>query len=528
MKNILSVLLICLTVALSAQEVTVVSVGTGSNRSEALNASIQSALETTVSFMTSDTKIVNDEIVHDEVSVISQGAVKQTKILEEHKTLDGRYYVSMEVKLSETELVDYFQRTGASEITFSGRLFANNITRLELNEKTELQAIQDLLAVAEQYLGNTMDYLLADPTTPVKTIENKYKIRYTVKGKLNANYDELARLLIPGLKNIALDKNESKKRQAYNMETYSHSISAGKNSLFNYSFRNPESINALEEYQRSLSQTHDDFDLLVDNVPLRNFTKARSRSIFSKDHSVLFSQPGAQITWNFSGEVTKEALGDIERVSLSKGMVKSNDKSRKEFNRMLKRNKNRITYYSNIGAEINYLQDFNYPVLNHQQQVNAVTTVNVNQADNYLTVLTYLPTEYGLNKVSMGLRLFEKIDINLAYSQGNSEFMGWRKSSLNGNYIISPATNILRIAVGVQGSSFTGRELDGILVKDDNNNTIVLRDYNLAHTMYYSGLNVSLFLDYRYFNLTGQCSFTNDLQGGTILSTSLYLGIDLN
>ena len=29
-----------------------------------------------------------------------------------------------------------------------------------------------------------------------------------------------------------------------------------------------ESINALEEYRRSLSQTYDDFDLMVDNVPL--------------------------------------------------------------------------------------------------------------------------------------------------------------------------------------------------------------------------------------------------------------------
>ena len=266
---------------------------------------------------------------------------------------------------------------------------------------------------------------------------------------------------------------------------------------------------------------------MVDNVPLA-ISRSKLSSILSEDVSVLFSQPGAQITWNFSGEVTKDAIGDMERVSLSKGIVKSNDKSRKEFNKMLQRNKNRITYYTTIGAEINYLQDFNYPVLNHQQQVNAVTTVNVNQADNYLTVLTYLPTEYGLNKVRMGMRLFEKIDINLSYSQGNSEFMGWRKSSLNGNYIISPSTNILRIAVGVQGSSFTGRELDGILVKDDNNNTIVLRDYDLAHTMYYSGVNASLLLDYRYFNLTGQCSFTNDSQGGTILSTSLYLGIDLN
>ena len=527
MKNVLSALLMFLTVALNAQEVTVISVGTGSDRSEAINASIQSALESTVSFMTSDTKIVNDEIVHDEVSIISQGAVKQTKILEEYKTLDGRYYVSMEVKLSETELVDYFQRSGASEITFSGRDFANTITRLELNEKTELQAIQDLLAVAEQYSGNTMDYSLVDYTTPVKTMENKYKISYTVQGELNANYDELARLLILGLKNIALEKNESKKRQAYNMETYPYSISAGKNSVFNYRFRNPESINALEEYRRSLSQTYDDFDLMVDNVPLA-ISRSKLSSILSEDVSVLFSQPGAQITWNFSGEVTKDAIGDMERVSLSKGIVKSNDKSRKEFNKMLQRNKNRITYYTTIGAEINYLQDFNYPVLNHQQQVNAVTTVNVNQADNYLTVLTYLPTEYGLNKVRMGMRLFEKIDINLSYSQGNSEFMGWRKSSLNGNYIISPSTNILRIAVGVQGSSFTGRELDGILVKDDNNNTIVLRDYDLAHTMYYSGVNVSLLLDYRYFNLTGQCSFTNDSQGGTILSTSLYLGIDLN
>lgn len=531
MKKILLVLALALSAVLSAQEVTIISIGTGANLSEARNDAIRSALESTLSFMTSNTTIENDVIVKDEINIISQSEVSESKILEERELPDGSYYVSMEVKLSENHLVDYFQRTGASEIEFKGSLFANNISRLQLNEKTELKAIQDLLSMAEQYIGNTMNYYLVDATPPKQISDSgKWGINYTVKGQLNANHDELASLIISGLKSIALSADEKKKRNSYNMESEKFRIKAGKNSLFTYMFRNPMSIQYLEEFQTKLSETYDEFDLLVNKAP----APIRKHKVIPMwtNMSTLFPKSGAKLKWEFSEEVTQNELEAMTSLSISKGVVEDVDaKSKKNFNKLLRQNTSKVALYFNIGTELNYLRDFNYPVINHQQQLNAVTTININQENNIISVLTYPTPSYVneyFNKASLGTRLFERADFNFAYSRGQSEIMSWYKSTVNANYILSPATSIIRYSVGAQGSMFTGTRLNGILIKDDNNNTVELRDYTTNYTQLFTGLNLGLILDYRYLNLIGQLSLLQDSEIGTMVSTSLSLGIDLN
>lgn len=537
MNKVLLVLALALSAVLSAQEVTIVSIGTGANRSEAQNDAIRSALESTLSFMTTNTTIENDVIVKDEINIISQSEVSESKILDERELPNGSYYVQMEVKLSEKHLVDYFQRTGTSEIEFKGSLFANNITRLQLNEKTELKAIQDLLSMAEQYSGNTMNYYLVDATSPkLNRKTEKWEISTTVEGQLNANHDELASLLIPGLKSIALSANENKKRNSYNMKSVSFKIKAGKNSLFTYTFRNPMSIQYLEEFQIKLSETYDDFYLLVDKAPAPMRKQKVVPIMYNvyprSDMSSLFPKSGAKLKWIFSEEVTQDELGSMTSLSLSKGVVEDVDsKSKKNFNKLLTQNKSKVALYLNIGTELNYLRDFNYPIINHQQQVNAVTTTNINQEDYFFSILTY-PTSASVNeyfnKASMGTRLFERTDVNFSYSRGESEIISWYKSTINVNYILAPATSIIRYSVGAQRCMFTGTSLNGILIKDDNNNTVVLNDYNTNYTQLFTGLNLGLMLDYQYLNLAGQLSILQDSEIGTIVSTSLSLGIDLN
>ena len=539
MKKILLVLALSLSAVLSAQEVTIVSIGEGADRSEAQNNAIRSALESTLSFMTTNTMVENDVIVKDEINIISQGEVSESKILGEGELPDGRYYVRMEVKLSEKHLIDYFQRTGTSEIEFKGSLFANNITRLQLNEKTELKAIQDLLSMAELYIGNTMNYYLLDATSPKQTPKSgKWRLNYTVQGQLNANHDELVSLIIPGLKSIALNTNEKKKRKNYNMGVEAFKIKAGKNSLFAYVFRNPMSIQYLKEFQIKLSEAYDKFDLLVDNAP----APMRKQKVFRNPDkyydnpgnymSKLFPKSGAKLKWNFSEEVTQDELGAMTSLSLSKKIVEDVDaKSKKNLNKLLRKNKSKVAWYLNIGTERDYLRDFNYPVINHQQELNNGSTININQEDNIFSFLNY-PTPSYLNEIfnkgSLGMRLFERADFNFSYSQGESEFMSWYKSTINANYIFSPATSIIRYSVGAQGCMFTGTSLDGILIKDDNNNTVVLHDYSTNYTQLFTGLNLGILLDYRYLNLTGQLSLLQDSEIGTMVSTSLSLRIDLN
>ena len=88
--------------------VTLITSGEGVNKTEAINSALRNALEQTYgAFVSSNTQFLNDELVLDEVSMLSSGNIQNYNLISELKQPDGTFNVTVEATLSIGQMVSY-------------------------------------------------------------------------------------------------------------------------------------------------------------------------------------------------------------------------------------------------------------------------------------------------------------------------------------------------------------------------------------------------------------------------------------
>lgn len=152
----------------SNDEVTLVVFGKAvdSEKATALRSAIEQAYGV---FVSANTTILNDDLVKDEIVTISSGNIKSYKVLSDVKCEDGQEMVTVKATVCISKLISYAKSKGAST-EFAGATFAQNMKMKELNKKNELQALQNMVAMAKELLPVAFDKKLsiADPTIPKK------------------------------------------------------------------------------------------------------------------------------------------------------------------------------------------------------------------------------------------------------------------------------------------------------------------------------------------------------------------------
>ena len=125
--------------------VTLVTSGTGTNKEEATNNALRSALEQAYgTFVSSNTKLVNDEITRDEIVSISSGNIQKYDEISCIETQDGKFSVSLKAVVSIGKLVSFAQSHGAST-ELAGNTFLRNRDLAILNKKNEKKAIDHMV-----------------------------------------------------------------------------------------------------------------------------------------------------------------------------------------------------------------------------------------------------------------------------------------------------------------------------------------------------------------------------------------------
>ena len=105
---------------LSNDEVTLVVSADGTSKDEAVKLALRSAIEQTYgAFVSSNTVLLNDELVKDEIVTVSSGNVKEYKELTSNKLPNGRTYVTLQATVSisialNQNIIQHAQ-TGATE-----------------------------------------------------------------------------------------------------------------------------------------------------------------------------------------------------------------------------------------------------------------------------------------------------------------------------------------------------------------------------------------------------------------------------
>ena len=114
---------------LANDDIELIVSGDGSTKEQATLAALRSAIEQAYgTFVSSNTQILNDELVKDEIVSISKGNIKRYDYLSE-SVINGKNYVTLKAVVSIGQLVSYAKSKGSSA-ELAGATFAMDVKRI--------------------------------------------------------------------------------------------------------------------------------------------------------------------------------------------------------------------------------------------------------------------------------------------------------------------------------------------------------------------------------------------------------------
>lgn len=126
-----------LTLMAQPKEVTLVVTGEGVTKEEATNNALRIAIEQAFGvFVSSNSEILNDELVRDEIATVSSGNIKNYKEISYTDLSEWRKSITLETTVSVGKLIDYSKSHG-SKAEFSGAVFGANQRLREQRKNNE-------------------------------------------------------------------------------------------------------------------------------------------------------------------------------------------------------------------------------------------------------------------------------------------------------------------------------------------------------------------------------------------------------
>ena len=191
--------------AQSCDEVTLVVSADGATKEEATKVALRSAIEQAYgTFVSSNTAILNDELVKDEIVTLSFGNIKSFKELSNETLPDGKTFSTLQVTVSIPSLVSYAKSKGA-EVEFEGATFAMNLKIEEMNKQSEEKIVANMLKTMEELYMTGFDYKIN-----VSTPKANGEITADIDIVANTNAMKASELFYNTLENITLNKSKIK------------------------------------------------------------------------------------------------------------------------------------------------------------------------------------------------------------------------------------------------------------------------------------------------------------------------------
>ena len=197
---------------------TLVVSGISNTKEDAIAAALRSAIEQTYgAFVSSNTTILNDDLIKDEIVTISQGNIQSYKELSCVNLANGKIEVQLQATVSISRLVSYAQSKGASA-ELAGATFGMNMQMYELNKKNELTAILNLYESLSRMTG-VFDYKL-DVDGPYPDSDSQYKVVLKVRPYPNKQTEAYFTMLYSTLRALSITNKERKNYQEMHVKYY--------------------------------------------------------------------------------------------------------------------------------------------------------------------------------------------------------------------------------------------------------------------------------------------------------------------
>jgi TonB family protein len=219
--------------------------GYGATRNEAISNGLRSAIEQSFgAFISTNTAILDDQVIADEIVSVSSGNIDSYTIESETCDNDRQCMVIMNASVSIDKLKNYAQAKGVA-IEIEGGLFAQNIKQQQLNEESEVIAMYNGLGVIYELLQKSFDYQVTnDVPRSADSGNQNWILPLKVEAKTNQNLAVCKKTLYRLLESLSMSEIEAEEYRRIGKKVFTLDCSASIEQLTN---ERPDYYNGQEE-----------------------------------------------------------------------------------------------------------------------------------------------------------------------------------------------------------------------------------------------------------------------------------------
>ena len=244
----LVLLSIALSVAAQSGDLNLTTTGTGPSVEEAVDNALRSAIEQAYgAFISSDTRILNDELIQDEIVSISSGNILSYLILSVTTEKSGEYYVLVSSTLSVRSLSTFVENRGGKS-SFKGGLLGIQLRQQVLNESNELAAISDLVTRLNNIASTSFNYSVVVGEPKLRQGYELWSIPLKVTIDENENFKTYKELLLQTLRGLTMPVGEADQYLKLNKPVFPLSLQIDEDRYGYFILRNELSWEALVDH----------------------------------------------------------------------------------------------------------------------------------------------------------------------------------------------------------------------------------------------------------------------------------------
>lgn len=219
---------------------TLVVTAKAESEEKATQSALRSAIEQAFgTFISSNTEILNDEMIKDEIISVSNGNIQNYKIISSVQVTNKSVAVTVKATVSISKLTSFVESKGGS-VELKGGLFAANIKQQQLNEKSEFKAILNICKVTDDLLKKSFNYEIKT-SSPVQNPDGKFDLNYTINSYSNENFKSAGNFLMNSVMGLQMSESDVNSYEQIKKETYK--IVINDNEIF---LRNKKSTIAIQ------------------------------------------------------------------------------------------------------------------------------------------------------------------------------------------------------------------------------------------------------------------------------------------
>ena len=250
----------------------------GETISEAKQNALRDAIEQAFgTFISSNTEILNDELVKDEIVSVSNGNIQDYEVISEVELPNGDYATTLKATVSVNKLSVFVESKGV-EVEFKGGLLAVNVKQQILNEKNEVKTIENIDNVCRKILDKSYDYeIIRGAPKQAKASANSsngWIVPLQIDVKFNENIEQFRDYFYNSVSALSMSESEIQKYQDLGKPTFTIGLGMGDElgGVWNnrYSLPIKQQYYANTSRKKLIKSIKQYFDSLKQKHPLKN------------------------------------------------------------------------------------------------------------------------------------------------------------------------------------------------------------------------------------------------------------------